>query len=272
VLLVAAGAGLATAATHSRSSAPETLERTLWSHNLRDRLHFTVTVPAGYDTSTKRYPVVYFLHGLPGSATSYEASGFVRAALSATRRSAILVAPQGARPGETDPEYLDRGPGHNWESALADELPDYIDGHFRTIPTRHGRVLVGLSAGGYGAAAIGLHHLTTYGAIESWSGYFHPTDPTGRVALDLGSTSANRRADLHTFVHSLKRAFRRRPTLLAFYVGDRDDRFRPENLQLHRELSAAGVPHVFRVYHGGHATVLWSAHARAWLDLALGAL
>ena len=55
----------------------------------------------------------------------------------------------------------------------------------------HGRALVGLSAGGYGAVMLALHHLAAFSVVESWSGYFHPTDPAGQHALDLGSSRAN---------------------------------------------------------------------------------
>jgi hypothetical protein len=34
---------------------------------------------------------------------------------------------------------------------------------------------------------IGLRNLTTFGAVESWSGYFEATDPSGHHKLDLGS-------------------------------------------------------------------------------------
>jgi enterochelin esterase-like enzyme len=57
--------------------------------------------------------------------------------------------------------------------------------------------------------------------------------------------------------------------LLAFYVGTDDSRFRAENERLDRELGAAGVPHVFSVYPGAHEQSVWSAHAAAWLTLAL---
>jgi enterochelin esterase-like enzyme len=64
----------------------------------------------------------------------------------------------------------------------------------------------------------------------------------------------------------------RRPALVAFYVGRDDDRFRDENERLDRELTAAGVPHVFREYAGGHETTLWAAHTPEWLALALSRL
>jgi enterochelin esterase-like enzyme len=148
-------------------------------------------------------------------------------------------------------------------------VPRFVDGHFRTIRSRRARALVGLSAGGYGAVSLALHHLASFSVVESWSGYFHPTDPSGTHPLDLGSDARNARASVHSSVAGLRRAFAHRRTFFAFYVGRGDDRFRDENERLHRELVAAGVPHLFRVYPGGHAQTVWTTHARAWLGLAL---
>src|SRR5207244_6716087 len=111
-----------------------------------------------------------------------------------------------------------------------------------------------------------------FGVVESWSGYFHPTDPTGTRTLNVGSAAANARASAHTYVSQLRAAFSRRPTFFGFYVGAGDTRFRAENEQLDRELRAARVPHVFRVYSGGHDNTVWTAHATAWLRLALAHL
>ena len=83
-----------------------------------------------------------------------------------------------------------------------------------------------------------------FAAIESWSGYFHPTNPAGTQPLDLGSSSKNARASAHSFVKTLRADEQRRPTFFAFYVGNRDERFRAENVELDRELRAARVPHV----------------------------
>jgi S-formylglutathione hydrolase FrmB len=245
------------------------LEGSFHSSALRGRVGFEIYLPQGYAHSRKRYPVVYFLHGLPASSQSFRGAAAFAKALEASGKPAILVGPQGARDGDSDPEYLDWGTGRNWETALGSELPRFVDAHYRTIAERRGRALVGLSAGGYGAVLVALHRLAAFSVIESWSGYFHPTDPTGTKALDLGSTGANRHASAHSFVRSLRRTFTRRPTFFAFYVGAQDARFRAENLQLDRELMAAQVPHVFELYGGGHSQSLWLRHATRWLRLAL---
>lgn len=114
-----------------------------------------------------------------------------------------------------------------------------VDGRYRTIATRGGRAVIGTSAGGYGAAVIGLHHLGTYSVVESWSGY------------------------------SLRAAFARQPTFLGFYVGSGDTTFLEENVELARELSRAKVPFLFEIYPGGHARSLWEGQAPRWLGLAV---
>jgi enterochelin esterase-like enzyme len=231
------------------------------SKALDGTLHIRVVLPAGYSTA-ERYPVVYFLHGLPAGSTSFLGNDWVTDALEQVG-PAILVFPQAARDDDTDPEYLNWGVGRGWETFVAEELPHFVDTHYSTIADRTGRAIVGVSAGGYGATVLGLHHLGTYSVIESWSGYFHPTDPTGLRALARGpATSA------HTLITKLKTT----KTFFGFYVGRSDTRFRDENVQLNRELTAAKVPHVFAVYPGGHQTSLWESHATAWLTMALNRL
>jgi len=245
------------------------IERSFESRAIRSRLRFAVYLPSGYATGRERYPVLYYLHGLPATGNAFLTFGFVPRVLEQRGLRAIVVAPQGARDGDSDPEYLDWGPGRNWETAIAGELPAYVDAHYRTIPGRDGRALIGVSAGGYGAFLLTLHHLASFAAVESWSGYFHPTDPSGTKSLRLGSAQADAHASAHTLVDDLRSSIRRYPTSIAFYVGSGDTRFRRENEQLDRELSAAHVPHTFRIYPGAHSQTLWSREAGPWLALAL---
>ncbi len=263
---VAAGTALAVGSSSGLEGTVR--EDSFSSKALRGTLRFAVYLPPGYNAGG-RYPVIYYLHGLPATGDSFLAFGFVPSTLEQRGLRAIVVAPQGARDGDSDPEYLDWGPGRNWETAIAQELPAYVDAHYRTIARRAGRALIGLSAGGYGAFLLTLHHLPSFAVVESWSGYFHPTDPSGTKTLRLGSPQADARASAHTLVANLRQAVSRYPTLLAFYVGRDDTRFRAENVQLNRELTDARVPHVFRLYAGGHSLDLWLREAAAWLALAV---
>ena len=258
VVLAAAAAAGAAILRQSRD-----LDETLRSVALSGRVHARVVLPPGYSDSKKRYPVVYFLHGLPANAAAYRGNDWLIDALERAG-PAILVIPQGARVGDTDPEYLNWGAGRNWETYVATEVPRYVDAHFRTIHSRSGRAIVGVSAGGYGAMILGLHHLAEFSVIESWSGYFHPTDPTGTVSLPRepagvgtkpGRATPQRReagADVHRLL--------RRPGRRAVPLGQRAVR---------RPARGGTRPAYVRRLPGRHTTALWKAHGTAWLQLAL---
>jgi S-formylglutathione hydrolase FrmB len=230
-------------------------------------LQYDVYLPAGYETSGLRYPVVYYLHGLPAGPLAFHTAGYVAKAAAAAGLQVIIVAPQGASVLHTDPEYLDGGPGDDWDTAIAVQLPQVVDSLYRTIPDRSARAVVGVSAGGYGAMLLGLHHLGLFSAIESWSGYFHPTDPTGTFTIDDSPWLS-----AHSFVASLSRAFAVHPTFVGFYVGSQDRLFRPENVEFARELSRAHVPFTFRMYPAAHQQRLWTTEAVPWLTLLVSNL
>jgi len=228
--------------------------------------HALIVLPAGYATSNRRYPVVYFLHGLPAGPAAYRGSAWLTQ-IAPKLGPFILVEPQGARDSDADPEYLDWGDRRNWSTYVTRELPRYVDAHYRTIRSRAGRAIVDLSAGGYGATMLGVNHLDEFSVIESWSGYFHATDPTGKSAI-----AAPGSANVHGLISALAADEQTRRTFIAFYVGRSDPIFVAENEQLDHELTAAGVRHTFAVYAGGHEAKLWSSHAAAWLRLALAHL
>jgi S-formylglutathione hydrolase FrmB len=100
---------------------------------------------------------VYFLHGLPANSQTYKNIEGYADSLAATGHRAILVGAQGARAGDTDPEWHNWGPARDWETATESELVSWIDRHYRALPVRSARAIIGVSAGGYGATLIGIH-------------------------------------------------------------------------------------------------------------------
>src|SRR5262249_31090139 len=147
VVLVAALPGAAAAA--SAPVAPGTVATgELSSRAIAGPLHYSIFLPSDYAHGDKRYPVIYFLHGLPASPDAYKGIGALGGSLAKTGREAIVVGAQGAREGDTDPEWHDWGRRRNWETATESELVRFIDAHYRTIPTRDGRAIVGISGGG----------------------------------------------------------------------------------------------------------------------------
>jgi len=259
-------------APHARAalSPARTVSVACKSPSLGGTMPTLVYLPAGY-SSGGHYPVVYFLHGLPASPSSYQQNAFVASALASARDKAIVVAPQGARDVDSDREYLDWDAAEDWPQAISHDLPACIDAQFHTIAGRYGRALVGLSAGGYGAMNIGLRNLDQFGAVQSWSGYFVATNPAGTQPLNLGSAQANAAATVPRG-QQLKSRLESLPTQIAFYVGLQDDRFLTMNRQYDASLTRAGISHVFRTYPGGHTGALWRSQAPTWLGWALGYL
>jgi acetyl esterase/lipase len=92
--------------------------------------------------------------------------------------------------------------------------------------------------------------------VESWSGYFHATNPAGTAALELGSVDADDWASAHKQIARAKRFLSgsRARTYFAFYVGTGDPPFRTENEEFYLELKEAGLTGiVFRLDTGGHS-------------------
>jgi enterochelin esterase-like enzyme len=227
--------------TTSATTTPTIEYGSFHSKAVDGTLHYSIALPPGYASSGMRYPVVYFLHGLPADDQAHKNIGGYADSLASTGHGAIVVGAQGAREGDADPEWHDWGPGRNWETATESELVSWIDGHYRTLPVRSARAIVGVSAGGYGATLIAIHHPGTYQVIESWSGYFVLTTPEGKPQ-DLGSAEANAHASAHANVPLLKEKFGPHPkTFFGFYIGAQDPYpgFVEDNVMLDKELTEA---------------------------------
>jgi enterochelin esterase-like enzyme len=132
-----------------------------------------VYLPPGF-TRSERYPVVYLLHGMPGSPSEYldgtQLTDFADPAIAdGALRPFIAVMPAAGEQHKYNGEWA--GP---WEDGLVDRTVPWVDASLPTIATPAGRVIAGLSAGGFGAVDIALRHPGMFGTVESWSGYFTP--------------------------------------------------------------------------------------------------
>jgi endo-1,4-beta-xylanase len=128
---------------------------------------YRIYLPPGYaPNSTRRYPVIYFLHGRSVDSKRPITAGYV-ARIDAAIRSgvmspAIVVLVQGLNTGW----YVDAQDGqHPMESVLVKDLIAHIDSTYRTIATREGRAIEGHSMGGYGALHIGFKYPDLFAAV-----------------------------------------------------------------------------------------------------------
>ena len=136
----------------------------------------SVYLPPSYDRdATRRYPVVYLLHGYfltnaywvggSGRVPSIDVPAAMdRDIASGSGREMILVMPNGNSQYDGS-MYSSSVTSGDWESFIADDLVGYIDGHYRTVADRAGRGLAGHSMGGYGTIRIGMKRPDVFSSL-----------------------------------------------------------------------------------------------------------
>lgn len=129
----------------------------------------TVYLPPSYARErNRRYPVVYGLHGYTINneiwSREIRATETIPAAFAAGAGEVIVVLPS-AQTLHNGSMYSSSVTIGDWERFITHDLVAYIDSHYRTIPTRESRGLVGHSMGGYGATRIGMKYPDVYGAL-----------------------------------------------------------------------------------------------------------
>ncbi len=145
-----------------------------------------VYLPPQYFTEpTRRFPVVYLLHGSPGVPVDWyraNEAAQIGAGLAAAGRPMILIAPQMSHDWLDDSECVDR-PGEHIETYLINDVIPTIDNRLRTIDNRDDRTFAGMSAGGFCALNLGLRHRDLVGTIIDMSGFSQPTHSGGMAGL-----------------------------------------------------------------------------------------
>ncbi len=201
--------------------------------------------PPGADRAD--LPVVYFLHGYPGSDRNAESVGLAAAlddAVAATGRRFVVAVPDGSSAIHPDTEWADSVDGKvRLERFVTTTVIRAVEGG-RRRDRRH-RAIAGFSMGGYGAMNLGLRHPAVYGQIVSIAGYFHPDDPDrmggGRAAW-AAANSPDRR---------LGRAGQTR-LLLVDAARERDPLIKGEAARFARLARRAGLRPTVVVAPGGH--------------------
>jgi S-formylglutathione hydrolase FrmB len=159
-------------------------------------------------------PVVYLLHGLPGSAAELCTPTLGEVLLAAFRAGAapfLLACPDGNPATETDPEWADAaGGGSRLESFVTTAAITVVEGS--ALRNSGSRAIAGFSMGGFAAASIALRHPDRYGQVVSLAGYFHLDDPDHVFGNDASSQAAHDPTALLRIAGRLRWYLGRRPT------------------------------------------------------------
>jgi enterochelin esterase-like enzyme len=128
-----------------------------------------VFLPPGYHSDKhRRYPVVYALHGYSIGAEQWTheiaVPQTIEGAFAQGAREMIVVLPD-SKTIYNGSMYSSSATTGDFENFIAHDVVSYIDAHYRTIPRRESRGLVGHSMGGYGASRIGMKHPDVFGAL-----------------------------------------------------------------------------------------------------------
>jgi enterochelin esterase-like enzyme len=128
-----------------------------------------VFLPASYAKDKKRrYPVVYALHGYSIGAEQWtheiHVPQTIEGAFAQGSHEMIVVLPD-SKTIYNGSMYSSSVTTGDFENYIAHDVVGYVDEHYRTIPNRASRGLVGHSMGGYGASRIGMKHSDVFGAL-----------------------------------------------------------------------------------------------------------
>lgn len=146
--------------------APRLEQRIFHSIAANAKASYHVFTPEVYDDDkTRRFPVLYWLHGHGGGEKGLPklTEFFDRAMREGKLPPALIVFPNGM----AESMWVNSKDGKvPMETVLIDELIPQVDANFRTIASRSGRLIEGFSMGGYGAARLGFKYPEIFGAIS----------------------------------------------------------------------------------------------------------
>jgi S-formylglutathione hydrolase FrmB len=242
-------------------------------------LPYRVIVPAHYTStaqSKERYPVLYLLHGFGGHYDNW--TGLAKLAEHASAYSFIIVTPEGNNGWYTDSATV---PTDKYESYILQELIPDVQSRYRTLESREGRAIAGLSMGGYGALKFGFKHPEMFAFAASLSGALDAaswvesdlrnlgTELPRSVMTTFGPAGSPTRADNDLVKIAREFPAPRLSSLPYIYLDCGTEDFL---IQSNRSFSALllerKIPHEFRQLPGIHNWAYWDMQVREVLRVA----
>ena len=241
-------------------------------------LPYNVLLPVDYNqrtARTKRYPVLYLLHGLTGHYTNWlehtHLADYTRA------YDLIIIMPEGNDGWYTDSTTV---PSDKYESYIVRELIPDVEKRFRVSTNRDGRAIAGLSMGGYGALKFGVKYPEMFAFAGSMSGALGAASWTQE---DLRGFEFIWRTLVTVFgpennpmrkANDVSRLYREVPAsrigALPYVYLDcgTADPLLPSSRSLAAILLERKIPHEYRQLPGTHAWAYWDAQVQEVLRIA----
>ncbi len=166
-ILCALAAYVAIVAGYS-ASAGQIRAETVVSKSLGREMPYLIYIPDGYDGARNNYPVLYLLHGAGGNERAWADLGHIKEKADKLIASGAIPPALIVMPGCPACWWVD-GAKDKAETAFWADLIPAIDARYRTLNTRGGRLIAGLSAGGYGAVRFALRYPDRIAAVAALS-------------------------------------------------------------------------------------------------------
>jgi S-formylglutathione hydrolase FrmB len=250
------------------------------SRILKQVVHYCVYLPAGYDAGAnqrpvRRYPVLYFLHGLgDNEQTLFNSGGWTLLDDLRSHQKMgdfLIVAPEGRRSF-----YINSADGSvRYSDFFLQEFLPYIERTYRVRPGRAGRAISGVSMGGYGALRFAFAHPELFSAVSAQSAALitespQELDAATRAGAPLGGVlgavfgrpiNVAHWNDNNPFLLAKKNVASLRKMAIYFNCGHDDNYgFEKGAAVLHDELQKEGVKHEYHAYPGDHSLTYFLSH------------
>ena len=232
----------------------------VWDHSpsLGIDRRMTVYTPAGYETSGKRYPVFYLLHGMGGDENAWSELGRAAQILDnliaqGKAEPMIVVMTNGnadleAAPGESSLGYMPPTTrlGKTMEGSFETHFPEvvkFIDKNYRTKANKKNRAIAGLSMGGFHSLHISKQYPDMFDYVGLFSAAIMPgKNATSPIYKDMEG--------------KLKLQFAKKPALYWIAIGKTDFLYKA-NKEYRKLLDEKGYPYEYFENEDGHIWRNW---------------
>ncbi|WP_150679123.1 alpha/beta hydrolase [Pandoraea pneumonica] len=266
---VATGVIAAAALSSSFANASEVLSSEVYSKNLARPLTYNVYLPTGYESSGKTtYPVLYLLHGNDGVRNDWVVKGHMQSTMDKLISHGDIPPAIVIMPDANTNWYVDLK--ERMETAFFSDLIPHVEKTYRTITTRDGRLIGGLSMGGYGALRYVLKYPEKFKAAALLSPAIYnpepPKDSSARFVKVFAEPNTGGEYSARVWQANnypvFFDAFLKKGIKVPMYInsGDDDDfNIESEATRFYELLRANKQPAELRIVDGKHEWPVWSS-------------
>ena len=247
---------------------------------LKGERKYAIYLPPDYETSQRKYPVLYLLHGSGDDQTGWVQFGEVlniadKSVKEGSATPMIIVMPD-ANTGKRG--YFNDLKGEwNYEDFFFDEFMPFIEKKYRIKTDKRYRAISGLSMGGGGTFMYALHHPELFSSACPLSASVGPLSlPEAMVSIKNANPNAsdvqiesyyNRHSTL-ALVEAMPDA---QKNAVRWYIDCGDgDRLSEGNALVHVAMKKKQIPHEYRVRDGDHNWTYWRESLPKVLEFVSG--